>query len=212
MLGQDNSQSIGGAVRASVRRCQLNQVLLLAVVTAVMLFGSVSAMAQSAARVGPEYRIGPEDVLEISVWKEAELQREVLVRPDGGVSFPLAGDVPAAGRTPREVEAIISQRLRKYIPQAVVTVSVKQVSGYTIFVIGQVKSPGQFTLGRYVDVLQALTLAGGLTPYASEGKIRVLRRQGGKEQMFRFEYDEVKKGRSLEQNIILQSGDTVVVP
>lgn len=161
---------------------------------------------------GNEYRIGPEDVLEISVWKEPELQREVLVRPDGGISFPLAGDVPAAGRTPGEIQAEITERIEKYIPQAVVTVSVKKISGYTIFVIGKVNKPGQFNVGRYVDVIQALTLAGGLTPFASEGNIKVLRRENDKEIVLPFEYSAVKRGKNLKQNIILKSGDVVVVP
>ncbi len=158
------------------------------------------------------YRIGPEDVLQISVWKEEGLDREVLVRPDGGISFPLAGDVVASGRTPLEVQIDIKNRLEKYIPEAEVTVSVKKISGYTIFVIGQVKKPGQFVLGRYVDVIQALTLAGGLTPYASESKITVLRRVKEQQEVFDFDFSEVKSGRSLDENIVLQSGDVVVVP
>lgn len=174
------------------------------------------AMAQSdspPAALGDEYRIGPEDVLEISVWKEEGLQREVLVRPDGGISFPLAGNVLAAGRTPREVEQEITKKIRKYIPEAVVTVSVIKISGYTIFVLGKVNNPGQFVVGRYVDVLQALTLAGGLNVYAAESKIRVLRRDNaGGELVFRFDYGDIKSGKNLDQNIVLRSGDVVVVP
>jgi polysaccharide export outer membrane protein len=180
----------------------------------ILVFSLVATMSAHAetGRMGPDYRIGAEDMLEISVWKEPDLQREVLVRPDGGISFPLAGDVTAAGKTPREVERVLTERIRRYIPQAVVTVSVKKVAGYTIFVIGKVQSPGQFVLGRYVDVIQALTLAGGLTPFASEGNIKVLRTQNGKKVVFRFDYGEVKKGKNLEQNLLLQSGDVVVVP
>ena len=166
----------------------------------------------TARQVEAGYRIGPEDVLAISVWKEPELQREEIVRPDGGISFPLAGSVQAAGRTVQEVEAEITRKIRRYIPDAVVTVSVKQISGYTIFVIGRVNNPGQFTLGRYVDVVQALTLAGGFTPFASEDDINILRRDGGKEIRIPFDYSDVKKGKRLEQNIILRSGDVVVVP
>ena len=161
---------------------------------------------------GPAYRIGPEDVLEISVWREEELHREVLVRPDGGISFPLAGDLQVAGRTPQEVQKEITTRIKKYIPDAVVTVSAKKISGYTIFVIGRVNKPGQFVVGRYVDVVQALTLAGGLSPYGSEEKIKVLRRVDGVEKTLPFNYADVKKGVNLSQNILLQSGDVVVVP
>lgn len=172
----------------------------------------VAQAKRSAGVPNPGYRIGPEDVLFISVWKESELQREVLVRPDGGISFPLAGNVQVAGKTTQDVEAEITRKIRRYIPDAVVTVSVKTISGYTIFVIGKVNNPGQFTLGRYVDVIQALTLAGGVTPFAEDDEISVLRRQDGKEIVFPFDYTEVKNGKKLKQNILLQSGDVVVVP
>lgn len=168
------------------------------------------ASAQQAA--GLEYRIGPEDVLFISVWKEEDLERKVLVRPDGGISFPLVGDIQVSGRTPLEVQDEIRSRLQRYVPDAEVTVSVDKISGYTVFVLGEVNNPGQFTLGRYVDVVQALTLAGGLTPYASERNMQILRRQDGREVTFSFDFRDIKRGRQLEQNIILQSGDVVVVP
>lgn len=160
----------------------------------------------------PGYRIGPEDVLHISVWKEEELDREVLVRPDGGISFPLAGNLQAAGKTIQDLMAEMTRRIQRYIPDAVVTVTVTKVSGYSIFVIGKVSKPGQFTLGRYIDVLQALTLAGGVTPFASESNITILRRQSGKEIRFPFNYSKVKSGKNLDENILLQSGDVVVVP
>jgi polysaccharide export outer membrane protein len=159
-----------------------------------------------------EYLIGPEDILEISVWKEEGLEREVLVRPDGKLSFPLAGDVQAAGRTPEKVQAEITERIKRYIPDPVVTVTVKTIGGNKIYVIGEVRNPGSYVIGRYVDVIQALTLAGGLTPFASENSIKVLRREGTKEIVVSFEYAEVKKGRRLEQNIFLRGGDVVVVP
>lgn len=165
------------------------------------------------ARTPPSvYKIGPEDVLEISVWKEPDLTREVLVRPDGQISFPLAGDVKAAGQSPEDVQQEITRRLQRYIPDPVVTVTVVTVGGNKVYVIGQVNNPGAYVIGRYVDVLQALTMAGGLTAFASENNIRVLRREGGREIVFPFEYAEVKKGKNLEQNVILKGGDTVVVP
>ncbi|MGI9301326.1 MAG: polysaccharide biosynthesis/export family protein [Gammaproteobacteria bacterium] len=180
----------------------------------LLLASSLSATAQEAGQPigGAAYRIGPEDQLEISVWKEEGLEREVLVRPDGGISFPLAGNMQAAGRTPAELEVEITTKIRKYIPDAVVSVSVSKISGYSVFVIGKVNNPGQFTVGRYLDVIQALTLAGGLTPYASEGKINVVRREDGREKVLPFDYGAVKRGRKMKQNIILKSGDVVVVP
>lgn len=161
---------------------------------------------------GGDYEIGPEDVLEISVWKEKDLQREVLVRPDGWLTFPLVGNIKAAGKTAHELEQEIRLRLRKYIPDPVVTVSVTKIQGLKIFVTGRVSKPGEFMVGRYIDVLQALTLAGGLTPFAKESQIKVLRREGNKEIVIPFNYSEVKSGKRLEQNIKLRSGDVVVVP
>ncbi len=166
----------------------------------------------AASTLMPDYRIGPEDELFVSVWKEPELQRKVLVRPDGGISFPLAGDLQVAGKTVKEVEQELTQRIQKYIPDAVVTVTVDKVSGYTIFVLGKVKNPGQYRLGRYVDVIQALTLAGGVTTFADEDEIKVIRRVNGKPVVFPFDYSAIKAGHKLEQNITLQSGDVVVVP
>lgn len=175
--------------------------------------GSDGVGSQSGSLEPPaEYFIGPEDVLEVSVWKEEGLEREVLVRPDGKVSFPLAGDVQAAGRTPEQVQRDIASRLQKYIPDPVVTVTVKTIGGNTIYVIGLVKNPGSYVIGRYVDVIQALTLAGGLTPFASENAIKVIRRDGPKELVFPFEYAKVKEGSNLDQNIFLKGGDVVVVP
>jgi polysaccharide export outer membrane protein len=185
---------------------------------AVLMLGV--ALAAPPARAGeaapPEidnaYRISPEDILLISVWREEGMEREVIVRPDGGISFPLAGNVQVSGKTPTEVEEEIAARLKRYIPDAVVTVSVKQLSGLRVYVTGQVRNPGQFSVGRYVDVLQAITLAGGLTPFANADDIKILRREGGKEVVYRFNYGQVRKGQNLSQNIQLKADDVVVVP
>lgn len=184
-------------------------------IVAVWLAGAAAATAiaaQPATSGGGDYEIGPEDVLDVSVWREKDLQREVLVRPDGWLTFPLVGNVQAAGKTPQQLENEIRQRLRKYIPDPVVTVTVKKIQGLKVFVTGRVGKPGEYVVGRYVDVLQALTLAGGLTPFAKEDKIKVIRKQGGKETVIPFDYSEVKKGKSLQQNITLRSGDVIVVP
>lgn len=186
--------------------------LLLPACGTLMAPDRVAAPGSAADYQGGEYRIGPEDVLHISVWREDTLQREVLVRPDGGISFPLAGDLQAAGKTVEELQTEITERLRKYIPEPAVTVSVDKVAGYRIYVLGQVQDPGQYVVGRYVDVLQALTLAGGLTPFASEGNIKILRRENGEEIVLPFSYSAVKAGTNLGQNILLKSNDVVVVP
>lgn len=175
---------------------------------------AIAAPAAAAVLDGQDnaYLVGPQDVLEILIWEEKDLQRTVLVRPDGRFSFPLVGEVVAAGRPPEEIQKEISERIKKYIPNPVVTVLVTEVASYKIYVIGQVKQSGEFKVGRYLDVMQALALAGGLTPFATEDKIIVLRRERDTESVIPFRYDEVKRGRNLESNIILQRGDVVIVP
>ena len=178
----------------------------------LMLAGEGLAWGQTVEPPRAVYLIGTEDVLDISVWKEPDLQRKVTVRPDGRISFPLVGEMVAAGRSLADLQDDLLRRLKKYIPEPVVTILVDKVAGYKIFVIGQVKNSGQFTVGEYLDVIQALALAGGLTAYAEENKIKILRRENGVEKAIPFEYAEVKKGETLDQNIILKSGDVVVVP
>ena len=159
-----------------------------------------------------DFPIGPEDVLEISVWKEEGLKKEVLVRPDGGISFPLAGDMQAAGKTARQLQQEITQRLEKFMSDPVVSVAVMKVASNKIYVIGRVNKPGDYLAGRYVDVLQVLSMAGGLTPFAAENDIKVLRKENGKDIVFPFRYSQVKAGNNLDQNIVLKGGDVVVVP
>lgn len=168
--------------------------------------------APTASDIGPDYRIGPEDVLEISVWKEEGLKKEVLVRPDGGIAFPLAGDLQAAGKTAGQLQQEITQRLAKFMADPVVSVAITKIAGNKIYVIGRVNKPGEYVTGRYVDVLQGLTMAGGLTPFAAENDIKVMRKENGKEVVFPFRYSDVKKGVNLGQNILLKGGDVVVVP
>lgn len=160
----------------------------------------------------PGYQIGPEDILEISIWKEEGLKKEVLVRPDGGISFPLIGDLQATGKTTVQLQQEITQKLEQFIPDPVVSVALLKVVGNKIYVIGKVNKPGEFVAGRYVDVLQALSMAGGLTPFAAENSIKILRKEGGKDVVMLFEYSSVKRGEHLEQNIMLKAGDVVVVP
>jgi polysaccharide biosynthesis/export protein len=174
-----------------------------------LLIGGANA-ADPSLEVG--YKLQPGDLLTVAVWKETELQSEVLIRPDGGLSFALAGDMQAAGLTTDQLREELQTRVRKLVPDAVVTVSVKSPNGNRIFVIGKVNKPGDFPLLRPVDVLQAISMAGGVTPFASTNKIRVLHREGDQEKSIRFRYDDVAKGRNLSQNVLLQSGDTVIVP
>jgi polysaccharide biosynthesis/export protein len=179
---------------------------------ALPLFGVLARAAGTSDSEPDSYHIQPGDVLQIMVWKEEDLQAEVVVRPDGGVSFPLSGDLAAAGNTPQALREALHERLSKYIPDPVVTVTVKIANGNRIYVSGKVNRPGEFPLARPTDVMQALALAGGSTPFAKVNDIRVIRREGSQQTVLRFRYDDVAKGRRLEQNILLRSGDTVVVP
>ena len=160
----------------------------------------------------PAYVIGPEDALDISVWKDETLKASTLVRPDGGISFPLVGELIAAGKTADQVRDELKKRLEKYIPDAVVTVAVVHVASYRVYVLGRVNKPGDFAVGRDVDILQALTLAGGLTPFAHENDIRVVRKLDGKSVTIAFRYADALNDGDLSQNITLRSGDVVLVP
>ena len=189
------------------------------------LLGPVSAFAQapSVSKPAPTssqvpgvdpttYRVGPEDLLEISVWREEALKKEVLVRPDGGISYPLIGELQAAGKTVLEIQQEVAKRLERFIPEPAVSVAILKVGSQRIYVIGRVNKPGEFPVGRYVDVLQALSMAGGLTPFADSNDIRVMRREGDRQVILPFEYARVVRGQKLEQNIQLRGGDVVVVP
>jgi polysaccharide export outer membrane protein len=158
------------------------------------------------------YEVQPSDRLQVSVWREPELTQEVIVRPDGAFSFPIVGEVNAVGKTVEELRRELVQQLSRVIPDAVVTVSVVEIRGNKIYVIGQVNQPGEFIVNPRVDVMQALSLAGGTTPFAATADMFVLRRDNEQQRRLPFNYDSVLRGRDLEQNILLRSGDVVVVP
>jgi len=176
-----------------------------------IVYGLLHAGAIAADTV-ESYLIQPGDILEISVWREDSLLRQVLVRPDGGLSYPLVGDIQAAGHSVASLQEIVAEKLKKYIPEPVVTISTQQLNGNKIYVIGKVLRPGEFIANRNMDVVQALSLAGGMTPFAATNKIKILRRKDGNLTAIPFRYGDIEKGEDLEQNIILQSGDVVLVP
>lgn len=165
------------------------------------------------AQQQPEgYTLHPGDQLEIGVWKEPELQKTIVVRPDGRFSFPLVGEIVAVNRTISQVQAEIESKLKRYIPEPVLSITLTDVGGNRVYVIGQVRNPGSFVMNPRLNVLQALSLAGGLTPFASANNISVIRTKGGRQSVLPFRYEDVNRGRNLEQNIMLESGDVVVVP
>ena len=173
---------------------------------------AASSVVSEAAVSESSYLLGPEDVLKVSVWKDEHLTQETVVRPDGMITFPLIGEVTAAGRTTEDLRSEIAKRLVKYIPTPNVTVTVLKVLSYRIYVLGRVNKPGEYMVGHHTDVLQALSMAGGLTPYASENDIKIIRRGGGDQQVFHFRYGDMQKGKDLKQNMLLQRGDVVMVP
>ena len=175
---------------------------------AILIAVPVPGVAQGL----PGYLLNPGDELEIDVWREVDLQRTVMVRPDGKFSFPLTGEVNAAGRTPAEVQAEVTSKLRNYIPEAVVTVTVTGISGNQVYVIGQVNNPGTFIMNPQLNVLQALSSAGGMTAFASANNIIILRTSGERQETLSFRYDDIARGRDLEQNILLEAGDVIIVP
>ncbi len=180
-------------------------------VAAVLLL-ALCGVAQVAAAEEP-YKLNPGDILQIAVWKEEGLQQQVLVLPDGDISFPLAGHIKAAGLSPEQLQKVLQTRLKNFFADPVITVTVVQVSGNKIYVIGQVRTPGEFPANWPIDVMQALSLAGGLTTFAADKDIKVLRRDpNGKQHALAFNYSEVSKGQQLNTNVLLQAGDVVVVP
>jgi polysaccharide export outer membrane protein len=169
-------------------------------------------VAPKAATADPNYVIGPQDILDVSVWKEPEVSRSVPVRPDGKISLPLLNDVQAAGLTPAQLTTQISTGLNKFMTNPEVTVIVTQINSQRVYVLGEVTRSGGYILLPGMTVLQAISNAGGLTQYANGKKIYVLRTNGAKQDKLFFNYKQVLEGKKTDENIVLKSGDTVVVP
>jgi polysaccharide biosynthesis/export protein len=176
----------------------------------------VPAMAsdtpQKSATADPNYVIGAQDVLDISVWKEPDVSRVVPVRPDGKVSLPLLNDVQAAGLTPGQLAAQVTESLKKYVTNPQVTVIVTVINSQRVYILGEVTRPGAFPLLPGMSVLQALSSAGGFTQFAKVKGIFVRRLENGKEVKYPFNYKDVINGKRPEQDILLKAGDTIVVP
>ena len=173
-----------------------------------IFLGNNATFAQEAS----PYLIGATDVLNIYVWKEPDLTQDVTVLPDGKITFPLIGEIQAQGRTVTELKKDITDKLKDYVTAPEVTVVVRQVNSRRIYTLGKLESPGIYPLVPEMTVLQALSTAGGLAEWADEKNIRVIRREGGKEIQYRFNYKDFIAGKDIEQNILLKPNDTVVVP
>lgn len=173
----------------------------------LLAFATDAAFAQEST-----YRIGPGDVLEISVWKDESLSRQVVVPPDGVISFPLIGDIDVTDLTVPKLRKTVTEKLSEYVPDATVTVILFQINSMKAYVIGKVNRPGEFPITMDTSVMQILSMAGGLNPFASPDKIIILRQLNNRTVTIRFNYKEMETGESLQQNIFLKRGDVVVVP
>lgn len=182
----------------------------------LLFFSCISALVAADEKTSPyKYRINPGDVVSIHVWNEADLSKEqILVRPDGCISLPIVGEVDIAGKSIVEAEQEISERLSSYVrDKPMVAITTVALNGNSVFVLGKVARPGQFTIYGHMDVAQALALAGGTTTFADSGNIKILRRdKAGNQQAIRFDYKKIEEGKDLKGNIYIESGDVVVVP
>ena len=162
--------------------------------------------------ISPHYRIGPNDILHIYVWKEPDLTRDVTVMADGRITFPLIGEIMASGKTVAQLKQIITEKLKKYVTAPEVTVIVNESRSRTIYTIGKLARPGPYPLVPGMTVLQALSTAGGFAEWADTKNIIIVRHEGGKEVQLHFNYKEFIEGKNIKQNILLKPNDTIVVP
>jgi polysaccharide export outer membrane protein len=205
---------------------KFQRVMVLAAVLVTLVATSASAQQSAAAAPQPaaaakarnagvgldEYRIGPEDVLSISVWKNEPMSRVLPVRPDGMISLPLLDDVMAAGLTPTELRNVLAQKLAEYVPSPAVTVIVNDIKSFKVSVIGEVMRPARYELKSRTSVLDVLAMAGGFNQFAARTRVVVLRQEGEKKVRIPFNYNKVTTGGSEEENVYLRPGDIVLVP
>ncbi|HEY4708661.1 MAG TPA: polysaccharide biosynthesis/export family protein [Candidatus Acidoferrales bacterium] len=204
-------------------RCKFSLVALLLVTTFATQAHTTAAQDPAAATgtdpavkpvtpQDPNYVIGPQDMLDISVWKEAELTRTIPVRPDGKISMPLLNDVRAAGLTPNQLAAQITTSLKRFVTDPQVTVIVTQINSQRVYILGEVTRTGAYPLLPGMTLLQALSSAGGFTQFANRKKIYMFRTENGKQTKYPFDYKAVVDGKRTDENLVLKAGDTIVVP
>ncbi len=186
-----------------------NLFLFCAILTVVALASPVSFAEAPAAF--EEYSLGVEDKLSISVWKELDMTKTVAIRPDGKITFPLVGDVQAAGRTARQLTDDLTKLLGRFIKEPVVTVVVEEINNFKVFVLGEVATQGVLTLRRRTRLLEAIALAGGLSKFADKSDVLLLRFEDGKETRTKIDYRKVVSGERSEFNVYLKPGDTIIV-
>lgn len=174
--------------------------------------GAKPAAAAAAVVLPPGYVIGAQDILAVVFWRDKDMSAEVVVRPDGKISLPLLNDVQAAGYTPDQLRATLTEAAAKYVEEPNVTVVVKEIRSRNVFITGNVGKPGTYPLVGEMNVLQVIALAGGLLEYSDAKNIVVIRTENGRQQYHKFNYKDVVKEKRPQQNIVLRPGDTVVVP
>ena len=182
------------------------------IISSVFLCVILIVLNTGAIAADKPYYIGPGDILEISVWKDPNLSRQVIVPPDGIISFPLIDSIDVSHLTVFELEKIVTQKLSEFVPEATVTVILIEINSLKAYVIGKAIRPGEFRINMKTNVMQILAMAGGLNAFATRSSIKILRYHNNKIIKIPFDYGEVEKGKNLEQNIILKTGDVVVVP
>ena len=186
-------------------------VILVLALLAVPAAGAAATEPTPATDPGsPDYVLGVEDRLTISVWREVDMLQTMVVRPDGKITFPLVGDIQAAGRTARQLDEELTQKLATFIREPVVTVIVAEINSFKVFILGEVATQGALTLRRPTRLLEAIAQQGGLTPYADKSKVVVLRQEEGREVRIAVDYKRVLSGEKPEQNIFLKPGDTII--
>ncbi len=178
----------------------------------IFVLAVISLLLPLASVADEAYRLRAGDRVLVSVWREDALAREVQVLPDGSITFPLAGRVVVAGSGVTEAEQAIAERLRRYMADPVVSVSVTAIEGNTVYVLGQVERPGPIVMAAPMTVLQALSIAGGVTPFAKGNSIQVLRDAPQGRRVIRVRYNDLVRGQGLDTNVKLQPGDTILVP
>ena len=204
----------------------MRKIFGLAIIVALIFVFSIPMVFSQEDKEGPQkknpqpewmpvsegYVIGVEDVLEIHVWKEEAFSKTLTVRMDGKISLPLIDDVQAAGYTARYLKEVLTKKLKEFIDNPIVSVSVIEANSYKVYVSGEVRKPGVYLLRSETTVLQIIPLAGGFTDWANQKKIRVIRKEGGREKRLVVNYKKIVSGKDLDSNIILKPGDTVIVP
>jgi polysaccharide export outer membrane protein len=224
MTDQDTADSpaIDGGERARefrevARRVLMKRRSLLIACFLFAAFAGTSGISHTAENMylcssASDFYLGPEDVLEISVWRDEALSRQVIVRPDGKISFPLVGDMTAQGKTVDELRKDVEEKIKAYVPDTPVTVMVVKLGSPKVYVVGKVARPGVYLMGQPLTVMQALAMGGGTVTFADTEDILVIRKEKGQQTTYKFDYGKVSSGKDLDQNIWLKPGDTVVVP